>query len=46
MITPAGVLAAFYAYESQMPEIAKRKARGLRELYGVDERSCRYFALP
>jgi pyrroloquinoline-quinone synthase len=43
--SPAGVLAAFYAYESQVPEIAKRKARGLREFYGVDERSCRYFAL-
>jgi pyrroloquinoline-quinone synthase len=40
-----GVLAAFYAYESQVPEIAKRKALGLRELYGADERSCRYFAL-
>ena len=42
---PAGVLAAFYAYESQVPEIAKRKARGLRAFYGVDERSYRYFAL-
>jgi len=41
----AGTLAAFYAYESQVPEIAKRKARGLRELYGADERSCHYFAL-
>ncbi len=43
--SPAGVLAAFYAYESQVPEIAKQKARGLRERYGADERSCRYFAL-
>ncbi len=43
--SPAGILAALYAYESQVPEIAKRKARGLRELYCVDERSCRYFAL-
>ena len=43
--SPAGVLAAFYAYESQVPEIAKRKAWALRELYGVDERSCRYFGL-
>ncbi len=41
----AGVLAAFYAYESQVPQIAKVKARGLRELYGADERSCEYFAL-
>ena len=43
--SPAGVLAAFYVYESQVPEIAKRKARGLREFYAVDERSYRYFAL-
>ncbi len=43
--SPAGILAALYAYESQVPEIAKRKARGLRELYGVDQRSCRYFVL-
>jgi len=41
----AGILAAFYAYESQVPQIAMVKARGLREHYGADERSCRYFAL-
>ena len=29
--TPAEALAAFYAYESQVPKVAKEKARGLRE---------------
>jgi pyrroloquinoline-quinone synthase len=43
--SPAGALAALYAYESQVPEIAKVKANGLRNRYGVDERSCRYFSL-
>jgi pyrroloquinoline-quinone synthase len=41
----AEILAAFYAYESQVPQIAKVKERGLRELYGADEHSCSYFAL-
>src|SRR5258705_6926876 len=38
-------LAAFYAYESQVPRVAKEKARGLREMYGADERTASYFAL-
>lgn len=42
---PEEALAAFYAYESQVPRIAKEKARGLREQYGADERTCAYFAL-
>jgi len=29
-------LAALYAYESQQPEVARRKADGLRQLYGVE----------
>ena len=36
--TPEEALAAFYAYESQVPRVAKEKARGLREMYGADER--------
>jgi len=36
-------LAAFYAYESQVPRVAKEKARGLREFYGADNKACRYF---
>jgi pyrroloquinoline-quinone synthase len=43
--TPAEALAAFYAYESQVPRVAKEKARGLRETYGADEQTCRYFTL-
>jgi pyrroloquinoline-quinone synthase len=43
--TPAEALAAFYAYESQIPRVAKEKARGLREMYGADEKTCGYFTL-
>jgi len=43
--TPEEALAAFYAYESQIPRVANEKARGLREMYGVDERTCGYFTL-
>jgi len=43
--TPEEALAAFYAYESQVPRVAKEKARGLREMYGADERTCAYFTL-
>src|SRR5262249_26236342 len=38
-------LAAFYAYESQVPRVAREKARGLKEMYGADEKTCRYFTL-
>ena len=40
-----GALAAFYAYESQVPRIAQEKERGLREMYGVDDKTCGYFTL-
>ena len=43
--TPEEALAAFYAYESQVPRVAKEKDRGLREIYGVDERTRAYFTL-
>lgn len=43
--TPAEAIAAFYIYESQTPEVAKEKARLLREKYGFDEVACRYFAV-
>ncbi len=43
--TPAEALAAFYAYESQVPRVATEKERGLRERYGADERTTRYFSL-
>jgi len=38
-------LAAFYAYESQVPRVAAEKDRGLRDLYGADERTRSYFTL-
>lgn len=38
-------LAALYAYESQVPEIAKQKAAGLCQHYGADAATCRYFTL-
>jgi pyrroloquinoline-quinone synthase len=41
----AEALAAFYAYESQVPRIAEEKARGLKEMYGADEKTCGYFTL-
>ena len=43
--TPEEALAAFYAYESQVPRVAKEKDRGLREWYGADAQTTRYFTL-
>jgi pyrroloquinoline-quinone synthase len=42
---PEEALAAFYAFESQVPRVAQEKARGLREWYAADEKACRYFTL-
>jgi pyrroloquinoline-quinone synthase len=42
---PEEALAAFYAYESQVPRVAAEKARGLKEMYGADEATCAYFTL-
>ena len=43
--SPAAALAAFYAYESQVPRVAKEKAIGLKNLYGADAKTCGYFTL-
>ena len=43
--SPEEALAAFYAYESQVPRIVREKERGLREVYGADDKTCRYFVL-
>jgi pyrroloquinoline-quinone synthase len=43
--TAEQALAAFYVYESQVPKVAKEKERGLREMYGADDKTCGYFAL-
>jgi pyrroloquinoline-quinone synthase len=42
---PEEALAAFYAYESQVPRVAKEKARGLQETYHADRRATAYFTL-
>ena len=43
--SPEEALASFYTYESQVPRVAVEKARGLREMYGADEKTCGYFTL-
>lgn len=43
--TPEEALAAFYAYESQVPRVAAEKERGLRAMYGADDKTCGYFSL-
>jgi len=43
--TPEQALAAFYAYESQVPRIAREKESGLRQMYHADDKTCGYFAL-
>jgi len=43
--SPEECLAAFYVYESQVPRVAKEKARGLKEMYGADDKTCGYFTL-
>lgn len=43
--TAEQALAAFYVYESQVPRIAQEKERGLREMYGADDKTCGYFAV-
>jgi pyrroloquinoline-quinone synthase len=43
--TPEEALAAFYAYESQVPQVAREKDRVLRDLYGADETTRGYFTL-
>ncbi len=41
----AEALAAFYAYESQIPRVAKTKAEGLAKHYAADAKTCGYFTL-
>jgi pyrroloquinoline-quinone synthase len=42
---PAAAFGALYAYESQVPRIAREKAAGLKSFYGADGKTCRYFRL-
>ena len=43
--TPEEALAAFYAYESQVPRVAQEKSRGLEHMYGADGKTRGYFTL-
>ena len=43
--SPEEALAAFYAYESQVPRVAQEKERVLRERYSADEKTRGYFTL-
>jgi pyrroloquinoline-quinone synthase len=43
--SPEDALAAFYAYESQVPRVATEKEHGLRAMYGADDKTCGYFSL-
>jgi pyrroloquinoline-quinone synthase len=43
--TEEEALASFYAYESQVPRIAREKALGLSTRYDADEKTCAYFTL-
>jgi len=38
-------LAAFYAYESQVPRVSREKWLGLKTRYRLNARTCAYFAL-
>ena len=42
---PEEALAAFYAYESQVPRVATEKERGLRAMYNANDKTCEYFTL-
>lgn len=43
--SPVEVLAALYAYESQVPRISGERAHALLRHYGADAHTCGYFAL-
>jgi pyrroloquinoline-quinone synthase len=43
--SPAEVLAALYAYESQVPQLSGERARALLSHYGADARTCGFFVL-
>jgi pyrroloquinoline-quinone synthase len=43
--SPQEAIAAFYAYESQVPRLAAEKERGLKAFYNADDNATRYFTL-
>jgi pyrroloquinoline-quinone synthase len=43
---PASGIAAMYAYEAQVPEVATEKINGLRDRYGIeDQRTLAFFTV-
>lgn len=42
---PIEALTAFYAYESQIPRVAKEKALGLKQRYGANATTYKYFSV-
>lgn len=45
VVTPSTAFAALFAYEARTPRIAGAKLKSLREFYGADAKTCRYFDL-
>jgi pyrroloquinoline-quinone synthase len=43
--SPTTALASLYTYESRVPAIARTKAEGLKEHYGADQATARYFTI-
>jgi pyrroloquinoline-quinone synthase len=44
--SPAAAIAALYAYEAQVPEVAAEKTSGLRDRYGIDDtRTLAFFSV-
>ena len=43
--SPAEVVAAFYAYQSQIPALSGERARALLSHYGADAHTCGFFVL-
>jgi pyrroloquinoline-quinone synthase len=43
--SPVTALASLYTYESRVPAIARTKAEGLKQHYGADQATARYFTL-
>jgi pyrroloquinoline-quinone synthase len=43
--SPVSALASLYTYESRVPAIAHTKAEGLKQYYGADKTTSRYFTL-
>jgi pyrroloquinoline-quinone synthase len=45
LASPASALSSLYTYESRVPAIARTKAEGLKQHYGADTATARYFSV-